>query len=82
MLWYLYIVEAKDSSLYTGITKDIDNRIKQHNKGFGAKSLLGKRPVKLQYKEKFNTQSEAMKRESEIKRWPRNKKLELIRKAR
>lgn len=78
MVWYLYIVEASDKSLYTGITKNINRRLQQHNKGTGAKSLLGKKPVKLQYIEQFENQSDAMKREREIKGWNRNKKLELI----
>ena len=78
MSWYLYIVEARDKSLYTGITTNIENRIKKHNNGTGAKSLLGKRPVTLKYIEKFETRSLALKRESEIKAWKREKKLQLI----
>lgn len=78
MTWYLYIVEAKDKSLYTGITKNINRRLRQHNRGVGAKSLLGKRPVKLKYSEQFDNQSSAMKREREIKGWNRSKKLDLI----
>ncbi len=78
MQWHLYIVECSDGSLYTGITTDIQRRIKEHNIGKGAKSLLGKRPVILIYTEDFNTNREAMRRETEIKRWPRVKKLELV----
>lgn len=77
-MWYLYVVEAKDKSLYTGITKNVDRRLQQHNKGVGAKSLLGKRPVKLRYIEQFDNQIYAMKREREIKGWNRSKKLNLI----
>jgi putative endonuclease len=78
MIWNLYIVICKDKSLYTGITIDINRRIKEHNNGKGAKSLLGKLPVKLVYTEEFNNQSDAMKREREIKSWKREKKLKLI----
>ncbi|HVT01028.1 MAG TPA: GIY-YIG nuclease family protein, partial [Patescibacteria group bacterium] len=52
-----------------------------HNKGKGAKSLKGKLPVRLVYKEVFETKSEALKREIEIKNWPRSKKLDLILRA-
>lgn len=78
MIWNLYIIICKDKSLYTGISTDIDRRIKEHNNGKGAKSLLGKLPVKLVYTEQFNNQSDAMKREREIKSWKREKKLKLI----
>lgn len=69
MNWYLYIVEAKDESLYTGITTNIDRRLKEHNNNNkkGAKSLIGKRPVVLKYFESFNSRGEASKREALIK---------------
>ncbi|MDO8610163.1 MAG: GIY-YIG nuclease family protein [bacterium] len=78
MLWYLYIVEAKDKSLYTGITTNINRRIQEHNNGKGAKYLSGRRPVSLIYSEKLNNQSEALKRENEIKGWNKKKKLLLV----
>jgi len=78
MIWYVYIVKCRDKSLYTGITIDIDRRIGEHNNGKGAKSLLGKRPVKLKYFERFNNRKNAMKREIEIKSWDREMKLKLI----
>ena len=81
MTWYLYIVKANDDSLYTGITKDIEKRIKQHNNGKGSKSLLGKRPVSLQYTETFDNQSQALIREYEIKQLSHHQKLELINKG-
>lgn len=78
MKWYVYIVKCKDNSLYTGITTNISRRIIEHNTKLGAKSLKGKLPVKLIYKEVYNSQSEAAKREREIKGWRRDKKLKLI----
>ncbi|MHB8105317.1 MAG: GIY-YIG nuclease family protein [Dehalococcoidales bacterium] len=76
--WIFYIVKCRDGSLYSGITKDIEHRIKEHNLGRGAKYTSGRRPVKLVYSEKYNNVSEAGKRESEIKSWPRVKKEQLI----
>ena len=78
MKWFVYIVKCADSSLYTGITTSIDRRIWQHNSKLGAKSIRGKLPVKLVYKEPYNNQNKATKREKEIKSWRREKKLRLI----
>jgi len=80
MKWYVYIVRCKDSSLYTGITKDIGRRIQEHNTNnlLGAKSLRYRRPVVLAYYEIFKTQKEAARRERSIKRWTREYKLKLI----
>jgi len=50
----------------------------QHNKGDGAKYTKQRRPVKIIYREEYNTVSEAMKREAQVKRWRRDKKEKLI----
>jgi putative endonuclease len=77
--YYLYIVKCSDESLYTGVTRNIDRRIWQHNNSKrGAKSIRGKRPVKLVYKEEFSLFGDALRREKEIKGWSRKKKLDLI----
>ena len=78
--WYVYIVQCKDGTLYTGLTIDIVRRLKEHNEDNikGAKSLRGKRPVKLVYFEEYNSQSDARKREAKIKNWKREHKLLLI----
>lgn len=81
MSWYLYIVKCSDESLYTGITTDIDRRVRQHNNKLGAKSLRGKLPVNLVYKELYNSQIEAAVRERQIKSWHRKDKLRLINKG-
>ena len=77
--WYVYIVEARDQSFYTGITTDIEKRLQTHNSGKGSKSLLGKLPVMLVYSEQVADKSNALKREAEIKSWSRKRKIELIR---
>jgi putative endonuclease len=80
MKWFVYIVKCKDDSLYTGITTDPKRREHEHNSDRirGAKSLSGRLPVKLIYKEVYNNQKDAAKREREIKGWRREKKLSLI----
>ena len=78
-MFYVYIVQCRDGSFYTGSTANIEKRICEHNFGKrGAKSIRGKRPVKLVYKEVFNSRIEALKREREIKGWSRIKKENLV----
>jgi len=80
--WFVYVALCKDGSLYTGITTNIKRREIEHNTDnkAGAKSLRFKRPVKIIYKEEYNNQKEAAKRESAIKSWKRKYKLKLIKK--
>ena len=77
--YYVYIVKCSDGSLYTGYTKNIANRIQQHNfSKYGAKSIKGKLPVELVYSETYNSRKEAMQREYQLKNWPKAKKETLI----
>ncbi len=75
---YVYIVECADGSLYTGWTVNVEQRVKVHNAGRGARYTRMHGPVKLVYAEEQPDRVAAMKRELEIKRWPRAKKLKLI----
>ncbi len=75
---YVYLVECADGSLYTGWTVDVERRVKAHNAGRGARYTRLRGPVKLVYAETQPDRAAAMKRELEIKRWPREKKLKLI----
>ena len=78
--FFCYIVECVDGTLYTGWTTDVTRRVKMHNAGRGAKYTRMHRPVRLVYSEKLRTRSAAQKRELEIKRMPRAKKIALIKK--
>jgi putative endonuclease len=79
-MWYLYILRCKDGSLYTGITTDVEKRLEAHRTGKGAKYTRGRGPLELVYREECGDHSEALKRELEIKRLPREEKLKLIQK--
>lgn len=79
--WFVYIVRCKDGSLYTGTTKDVNERIKVHNAGKGARYTQGRRPVVLVYKEDVLDQSKALIREYAIKALSKQEKEELIAKA-
>lgn len=80
MIWYVYIAKCNDGSLYTGITTDTKRREHEHNTDdrLGAKSLRGKRPVKIVFSERFKNRTEARKREIEIKGWKRKYKIKLV----
>ena len=75
---YTYIVKCRDNTYYTGWTKDLDRRMKDHNSGTGAKYTRSRRPVRLVYYEAYRTKEEAMRREREIKRMSRKEKEKLI----
>ncbi|RLA76089.1 MAG: GIY-YIG nuclease family protein [Epsilonproteobacteria bacterium] len=79
-MYILYIVKCSDETLYTGITSDINRRIKEHNFSVkGAKYTRIRRPVKLVYTEEHLSRSLASKREYEIKKYmSRGDKLKLI----
>lgn len=77
--WLVYILECSDSTLYTGITNDLEKRLEQHNNGKdGAKYTRVRRPVKCVYTELQGNRSEATKREFAIKKTSRVEKLKLI----
>jgi putative endonuclease len=78
-MYFVYILECSDTSLYIGSTNDIERRLLQHNTSkSGAHYTKIRRPVILKYKEEYQTMSEARKREAELKRWSREKKLALF----
>ena len=76
--YYFYLARCSDDSLYAGYSVNIDNRENKHNKGNGAKYTRQRRPIKIIYSEEFNSISEAMKREAQVKRWKKDKKEKLI----
>ncbi len=80
-MWYVYIIKCSDSSLYTGVTTDIKRRLDEHNTKGGARYTHGRTPVRLLHSESRPNRSGALKREAEIKGWPRIKKLALVKKG-
>ncbi|HEX8947148.1 MAG TPA: GIY-YIG nuclease family protein [Candidatus Paceibacterota bacterium] len=78
-MYFTYILECADGSLYAGCTNDLERRLVQHNGSkSGAHYTKIRRPVVLKYVESFATLRDARHRESEIKSWRREKKLRLI----
>ncbi|MFA4991247.1 MAG: GIY-YIG nuclease family protein [Candidatus Omnitrophota bacterium] len=79
--FYVYILECKDGTYYTGYTNDLERRIDEHNnnRSRGAKYLRGKLPVKLVYAKEYRYYKRAVRREREIKTFTRAEKENLIR---
>lgn len=76
--YYVYILECRDKTLYTGYTVNLEKRIEIHNKGMGAKYTRGRTPVKLLYFEEFKDVGSALKREYSLKKLTRKQKEKLI----
>lgn len=73
--WYVYIIRASDDSLYTGITTDLERRIKQHQTGKGgAKYFRGRKACDFVYTESGHNRSSASIREAQIKKMTRQQK--------
>jgi putative endonuclease len=75
---YTYIVKCSDGTYYTGWTTNVDERLKTHNAGLGARYTRGRNPVELVYIEEHSDKISAQRREREIKRICRNDKEKLI----
>ncbi len=78
-MYFTYILECADTSLYVGCTNNLERRLVQHNESKqGAHYTKIRRPVVLKYTETFPTLGEARAREAELKRLSRAKKLALL----
>lgn len=77
-MFYTYIVECNDKTLYCGYTTNLEHRINAHNKGEGAKYTRPRRPVRLVYFEEYAERAQALRREAAIKKLTRRQKLMLI----
>lgn len=78
MSHYVYVLECGDGTYYTGYTNRLEERIEAHENGNGAKYTRGRGPVELIHRESYETKSEAMSREHQIKSLAREEKEELI----
>lgn len=77
-MWYVYILECRDGTLYTGITDDIPRRLKAHEAGKGAKYTRGRGPLLLRYQETCEDHAQALRREFQIKALSRKEKFALF----
>jgi putative endonuclease len=78
MVYFVYLLECADKSIYTGITTDVVRRLAEHKAKIGSHYTASKRAKKILHIEEFPNRSQASKREAEIKRFTRAKKLALF----
>lgn len=76
--WTVYILTCKNNAFYTGITKNLEKRLDQHNNGTGAKYTRANGPCQLVYKKTRFTESEAKKEEARIKKLSRKEKEQIV----
>ena len=77
--WYLYVLRCSDQSLYTGVTTDLDRRLREHNETKrGAKYTRTRRPVELVWTKEYKSRSEAQKAEYSFKKLFHKEKWEVI----
>lgn len=73
--WFLYLLQCRSGSYYTGITTDVDRRFRQHTQGKGAKYTRANPPLALLATKGFANRSDASKAEAVVKRLPRADKI-------
>ena len=78
MKGYMYILKCSDDTYYTGSTKYLDIRMKQHNEGRGANYTMKRLPVELIYYEEYDRIDHAFYREKQVQNWSRKKKEALM----
>ncbi len=76
--YIVYILECGDGTLYTGITNDLEKRLRTHNAGKGGKYTRSRLPVQVVYTESCTGKPEALRRELAIKAMSRSDKLSMI----
>lgn len=78
-MWYTYMLRCADNSLYTGITTDIERRIKEHNTSEkGARYTRTRRPVEMIFFSEWKNRSQASKEETRIKKMTKKEKEEFL----
>jgi putative endonuclease len=77
-MYFVYLLECADRSIYTGIATDVQRRFQEHRKGTGAAYTRARKPIRILYTEEVADRSAALRREAAIKKLSREKKLALI----
>ena len=77
-MWFVYVLLCKDGSFYTGCTNNLEKRFLDHKNGKGGHYTRSHKPLKIIYSEQLASQSEALKREIQIKGWSREQKIRIL----
>ena len=76
--WLLYILRCQNDTFYTGVTKDLERRLKMHNEGKASRYTRARRPVELIYYEDCASRAQALIRECQVKALSRKEKEKLV----
>jgi putative endonuclease len=76
-VWFVYIAECSDGTLYIGIARDVLARLAAHDAGRGARYTRGRGPLRLLTKRRCRTHGDALRFELALKRLPRGEKISL-----
>ena len=79
--WFVYILECRDGSFYTGITNNLERRQHQHNDGTASRYTRSRRPVTLRYQELCGSRSQPLIRECSLRLLSRKEKEELVKRG-
>ena len=77
-MWIVYMLRCRDGSLYTGITNDLQKRLRRHEAGTASAYTRARLPVRLVYREPQRSRAAALRREAALRRLPRAQKLALL----
>lgn len=77
-MYFVYLLECEDKTIYTGITTDVKRRFKEHQEGKGGHFTRARKVKKVLYTEEHTDRSSALKREAAIKKLSRKEKLKLV----
>jgi putative endonuclease len=77
-VWSLYILRCGDGSFYTGVTNDLERRLRAHQEGKASRFTRTRRPVEMVYREECGTRSQALTRECAVKSLSRQAKEDLV----
>ncbi len=76
--WFCYLLQCADGTYYAGVATDLDDRLREHQAGQGAKYTRGRRPVRLAWSQRCARYGEARALEARLKSWSREKKQQLV----
>lgn len=76
--WFCYLLKCADGTYYTGVAPDLQERLRKHNAGRGAKYTRGRRPVRLVWSRLCDSYAQARALEAQLKGWSRERKQRLV----
>ena len=78
-MWFVYLVRCRDGTLYTGVARDVERRLEQHNAGRGARYTRGRAPVVMVAASRAMEKRAAYRLEWAVKQLPRRRKAAAVR---